>query len=36
MKKVIITVDTEGHTGNNPVKHLIWGVADDGKEYSTT
>ena len=25
MKKVIVTIDTEGHEGTDPVRHLIWG-----------
>ena len=25
MKKVIVTIDTEGHEGIDPVRHLIWG-----------
>lgn len=33
MKKVLITIDTEGHIGNDPVKHLIWGLTDHGNEY---
>lgn len=33
MKKVIITVDTEGHRGNDPVERLIWGKTLDGKEF---
>lgn len=33
MKQVIITVDTEGHRGNEPVERLIWGKAREGQEY---
>ncbi len=25
MKKVIVTVDTEGHEGIDPIRHLVWG-----------
>jgi len=32
MKQVIITVDTEGHDGVDPIKHLIWGKTVDGDE----
>ncbi|MEQ8190914.1 MAG: polysaccharide deacetylase family protein [Candidatus Eremiobacterota bacterium] len=32
MKQVIITVDTEGHDGIDPVKRLIWGITADNKE----
>lgn len=31
-KGVIITVDTEGHVGKDPVKHLIWGETKNGKQ----
>ncbi|MDD4781088.1 MAG: polysaccharide deacetylase family protein [Tissierellia bacterium] len=30
MKKVIITVDTEGHDGADPILRLIWGATDQG------
>lgn len=30
MKKVILTIDTEGHDGLDPVKNLIWGKTDEG------
>lgn len=33
MKNVILTIDTEGHDGKNPIEKLIWGKAVDGKEY---
>lgn len=33
MKQVIITVDTEGHRGSEPVERLIWGKTGDGQEY---
>lgn len=33
MKNVILTIDTEGHDGENPIDKLIWGKAADGKEY---
>ena len=32
MKSIIITVDTEGHVGIDPVKHLIWGETSDGQQ----
>ncbi|HOI84450.1 MAG TPA: hypothetical protein PLP48_00105 [Acholeplasmataceae bacterium] len=28
MKKIIFTIDVEGHKGNNPVEKLIWGIAE--------
>lgn len=28
MKKIIFTIDVEGHKGNNPVEKLIWGDAE--------
>ncbi len=30
MKKVIVTIDTEGHDGKDPVSCLIWGKTDSG------
>lgn len=33
MNHVIITIDTEGHSGSNPVESLIYGITADGKEY---
>ena len=30
MKKAIVTVDTEGHIGDDPVRRLIWGETTDG------
>ncbi len=30
-QKVIITIDTEGHKGRNPIDKLIWGNTQDGK-----
>ena len=33
MKQIIITVDTEGHVGIDPVKHLIWGENNNGEQY---
>lgn len=33
MKQVIITVDTEGHRGSEPVERLIWGKTREGQEY---
>jgi len=33
MKNVILTIDTEGHDGVNPIDRLVWGKAADGKEY---
>lgn len=32
MANIIITVDTEGHVGKDPIKHLIWGETKDGRE----
>lgn len=31
MQKVIVTIDTEGHKGKDPVDKLIWGNTKDGK-----
>lgn len=31
MKKVIITIDTEGHAGKDPIQHLIWGQTPSGE-----
>ena len=31
--KAIFTVDVEGHVGNDPIRHLIYGETSDGKEY---
>lgn len=31
MKAVIVTVDTEGHVGTDPVQHLIYGETADGR-----
>ena len=31
MKNVIVTVDTEGHVGSDPVKRLIWGKTKSGQ-----
>ena len=31
MKKVIITIDTEGHAGSDPIRHLIWGETKNGQ-----
>ena len=31
MKQVIITIDTEGHAGIDPIQHLIWGETPSGK-----
>lgn len=31
MKQVIITIDTEGHAGKDPIKHLIWGETPSGE-----
>jgi peptidoglycan/xylan/chitin deacetylase (PgdA/CDA1 family) len=28
--RVIVTIDTEGHDGMDPVEHLIWGKCSDG------
>ena len=33
MKKVIMTVDVEGHDGSDPVTHLIMGKTVDGTSY---
>ena len=33
MKNVIITIDTEGHVGSDPVEHLIWGKTSKKEEY---
>lgn len=33
MKSVIITIDTEGHDGSDPVEHLIWGKTSTKEEY---
>mgnify|MGYP001188876680 FL=1 len=33
MKKVIMTVDVEGHVGKDPVAHLIMGESVDGSRY---
>lgn len=33
MKSVIITIDTEGHDGSDPVEHLIWGKTSANDEY---
>ena len=32
MKNVIVTVDTEGHVGSDPIRHLIWGETKSGKK----
>ena len=31
--KAIFTVDVEGHVGNDPIRHLIYGEASNGKKY---
>ena len=33
MQKVLVSIDTEGPTGSDPVKHMIYGEAADGNEY---
>ena len=33
VKNVIVTVDTEGHAGENPVRHLIMGETKNGELY---
>lgn len=33
MKNVIITIDTEGHDGDDPIEHLIWGKTTNNNEY---
>lgn len=33
MKQVIVTIDTEGPAGKDPIKHLIYGETKDGKRY---
>lgn len=30
-KKVIFTIDVEGHVGDDPVKHLIYGITNNGQ-----
>ncbi len=32
MKKAIFTIDTEGHDGTDPIKHLIMGETKDGRQ----
>ena len=31
MKPVLVTIDTEGHDGFDPIKHLIFGETEDGR-----
>lgn len=31
MQHIIVTIDTEGHKGENPVEKLIWGVTEQGR-----
>lgn len=31
MQKVIVTIDVEGHVGDNPVNKLIYGITEDGQ-----
>lgn len=31
MKQVIVTIDTEGHAGKDPIQHLIWGQTPSGQ-----
>ena len=33
MQKVLVSIDTEGPAGSDPVKHMIYGEAADGREY---
>ncbi len=32
-QKVLVSIDTEGPAGSDPVEHMIYGKAADGKEY---
>lgn len=31
LKPVIVTVDTEGHVGADPIRHLVYGETEDGR-----
>lgn len=31
MKSVIVTVDTEGHVGADPIRHLVYGATENGR-----
>ena len=32
-QKVLVSIDTEGPAGIDPVKHMIYGETESGKEY---